>query len=955
MNDFKTTIDAWKMQLNHVEDDCPWTGPRPYISELDDGKRPFTGRDTEIVDVITKIRDNALVILHGDSAVGKTSFVNMGLRPAMRRYGFRPIICSSWTAAMDFSFVEPHDRDLLKPSDLDGVDDYLRRVISENVNLNPKVRADIESKGVMGSLHTWVKTPVLVLDQFEEFLRSANESANESYMRITGVFRWIEYVTKNYSANMKVLLSLRSDSYAHVQPLEHLVNAHSFSVIELSPVSDEFAVRAICNGSYAPAYKDKVKVDDDVADSLFEQWKAQPTASSMFDLQAKLYALYWLGADNCNNESVQIDQSVWDLMTSFSDNKDVVKGAFSATFTYKLRHCREGFRLTAQDSESGNPASQLPVDTLTNLIEDHIRLMVPHLSTESFKERRTLWELFELSHPREIGNLIKYSDEISDYGNQPFNSNATFQPLKLAPEQAGGNKNRSEIESVMRWLWLGPKDEREKQEPGGLIALRDDSVVKNPPSPYLLAGTVNEALAYVGAALTPIADSTDMMDGVAIDHLPWLEDPDDLSGGAMLGCQPAEVMVQFIRSYLLAISWLGRSYICRVTNDSIHLIHDQLGEALKTWASTLTSNPMSPLVSLTAVIGDRFHWVMPDVRPDMRPDMRRGWVEPKDTPYIVNSRVQRSWIDRVHFANAIFVNCDFRMTRFRDCAFENVLFVNCVMDGVFFDGCEVIGIPDPKREILDSVLSDSMIEEIYKDAGAPDFWTDEADNTLATLTYFRSSPVPDDPILYSLTSGIAATCVSRSRVVRPDENGCVKGKIPHLDGGLTILGGRISGLTVRDCTFSEERQGEIAIAYAAGSSIDFVEQRELRVYVLGSALRGFSVSRRINDREPLPADAIRIEAQDSQFAGPWFSQDLSGSIQFDENCSVWGECILSPKEQFETPGLLLEREMSEKPDSWREQRDAKQKLMPAKTDYRSRVAEYEIRRRINAGRNGRVL
>ncbi|MDR1189712.1 MAG: pentapeptide repeat-containing protein [Bifidobacteriaceae bacterium] len=922
------------------------------------GKRPFLGRNSDATDLVNRIQDNSLVILHGASAVGKSSFLEMELRPALEQHKMTPVVCTSWAVPQGYRFVDSDD---LGEDSLRGVDDYIKNLIAANVSLGSAEERHLANRRVYESFSKWVKTCVLVFDQFEEFIREAGDS----YERIQGFFKWIQHVTRTFPSKLKIVLSFRSDSYAAVRPLERMVNSHLMSVKELGPVLDEHAIESII--AYPSTHSTwtgvPVAVDDTVAQLLLELWRHKRTSpAAVFELQAALYSLFWEAHDGDDRggqgivsglvEKMLDDSPAASLLgllgslrgethaSAVSEISDaLVPATFNATFVTKLNHCKNA--LTFADQSVGE--DHLPTDVLTDLAEDHIRRMVPHLSTESHKERRTIWGLLELARSREMGMLCSDhrasqatgDDDLSGVAPRP----SSFEPARLTRDQAHG---------VLDWFWSEENGRRDR-----ILALYSDDALEQ------------------GAkiAFAPPAAAAELREAFTLDHLPWLEDPRDMSAGAVLGCQDAEVTVELIRTYLLAVKWLDATNICRVTESSIHLIHDQLGRALRRWTKTPTSSPYPQLESITAVIGDRFVW---DVRPSQgRPLGSRGLVETKASPYLANSRIQRSWIDKAHFRDIVFVNCDFRMTRFNECVFENVQFVNCVLDGVLLDECKIVG--RPNHDLLDRVLKGDATDDVYE-GGVPEFWADGAEDVLRALRYFRGYDGAEDSVqtvLYSLTSGMAATCANRSQV-----DTTRAGKIVNLGGGLTILGSRVSGLMSRRCRFlpSPQRErvfaddldwsvdlsdhGELAIAYAAGSSIDFVEMDELRLYLLGCAFRGLSVSRPVAEAEHptrIPEASFRLFVRQTGLAGPWFGRGLRGAATFDDS-TVWGEANLSEDEGMfvlEGDAVMSEERLARLPFGERAERFQKLKDLSGKTDYRSRAAEHELIRRLARERDRR--
>ena len=889
MTDFEDLIDNWRDDLDRLEDSCPWTGPRPFLPEIDAGKRPFIGRDDDVFDLVTQIRDNPLVILHGDSAVGKSSFIRMALSRSLERFNCMPIVCSTWPKLQQDT--DPVD-------DIPVVDRYIGQLIAENFsedvvpNPMPQDISDELRTGAAKSLAGWDVTPVLVLDQFEEFLRDATDSST-----VNRLYRWIAYVNKAYASKIRIVLAFRSEYYARVRPLERIVNSHHFRVFELLPLTDDDAVREIIECKWGSSESSwpppRVHIADTAVDLLLQSWRfKKDSPAAIFELQASLYAAYWQARGDLDSEPSVIDITSG-IVASFGGGNELVSTVFRKTFETKLDHCRRSFIRATQSTDQGSIS--VPTDVFIDLVKDRIRSIVPHLSTESYKERRTLWDLLNLSHSREIAMLCDPLEGDPDTESGTVLARATFKQAEMLVNNMWSDHSR------------------------------------------LLAVRAKDLLGDVGVSLEQPGEFGTLNAEFLIDCVPWVEDPADHSSGPVLGKQDGEVLVELVRSYLLAVLWLDASRICRVTGNGVALVHDQLGPALRAWEDNLGHDPYSDLVSITMVVGERMHW---DMRPfDQRVSPKeRGLLEPVTSPVFANARVQRCWIDRVVFRNIIFLGCDFRQTRFFDCVFDNVQFANCLLDGVLLDKCQIIG--GPNRDLLKQVLDADAVHDVYK-GHVPEFWAQDAPDVIRSLAYFRGKDVDiSNYVLYSLTSGIPTIVIQRDQI--PAD----AGQIIPLGGGLTIIGGRVSNLMASACEFfcdNAGHPGELAIAYTAGSSVDFVEQDELQLFILGSAIRGLSVSRAVDRIDTELRRPIVIDADESLLAGPWFSSGLRGNLNL-KGSMIWGEANYSDGyPEFSRIPFVIGPNSDDDPRV----KETRRRSLPRKTDFRLFAAKIELNRRID--------
>src|SRR4051794_40376432 len=93
-----TLIDDWRDAFKNLDGACPWPGPRPLSAERSgDELSRLVGRKREISAFLGKVSKNSLIILHADSGVGKSSLLENGLVPALKREEFQPFVCWNWT------------------------------------------------------------------------------------------------------------------------------------------------------------------------------------------------------------------------------------------------------------------------------------------------------------------------------------------------------------------------------------------------------------------------------------------------------------------------------------------------------------------------------------------------------------------------------------------------------------------------------------------------------------------------------------------------------------------------------------------------------------------------------------------------------------------------------------------------------------------------------------------
>lgn len=212
-----------KTSSNDYKPINPWAGLTPYEDPMDGTPiHKFCGREDEIFDVTRLIDDNFFVTLYGKSGIGKTSLLNAGVFPNLRRQQYVPL--SIRLGILDESIVyqnaitEAIEENIISiggtirtvdvipsQSDLDA-NDYLWNYFTRRVFYN--------SDGL-------VVFPVVVLDQFEELLRKPSvRSKGEKLLKQIGYLIdennelqdcTVDGYEYTYDYNFRFVVSIRED------------------------------------------------------------------------------------------------------------------------------------------------------------------------------------------------------------------------------------------------------------------------------------------------------------------------------------------------------------------------------------------------------------------------------------------------------------------------------------------------------------------------------------------------------------------------------------------------------------------------------------------------------------------------------------------------------------------------------------------------------------------------
>jgi len=353
---------------------------------------------------------------------------------------------------------------------------------------------------------------------------------------------------------------------------------------------------------------------------------------------------------------------------------------------------------------------------------------------------------------------------------------------------------------------------------------------------------------------------------------PWDLDPREQTAGPLMGARPEDAVFESFRSYYFGLEWLRACSIVRISRTArsrvmVSLVHDGFAEGLNRWRQGQRLGLAELTTRLVATKGQSFAWPR---RPEQASAGR-----------IVHSnlRIQHSEITG-RIVDTTFVSCDFKGTLFQDCIFEGVTFVNCILDDVQFTRCAIVGTP----------TGFEVEPEIEDSRSVPGYLVPATAPHVGSIGWYRGMSVAGLE-LHSSTAGLPALPVETSN------HAAAATLIPTEGAGLSIIGGRISSLKFRHCEFFDD--GEILMSQAAGTSVEFADQDQLRLRCDAVTLRALTFTTPLEPltRLPLPSTGSRrrpkrgitpfeLVFHDALLSNIWFSQDMRGRIRF-VNCLIW--------------------------------------------------------------------
>lgn len=244
---------------------CPYRGLLAFREE-DAGL--FFGREVEVAELVEKVRQERLLTLIGSSGSGKSSVIQAGLIPALRRGAdgrrwavvtLRPGDAPLHALVRTFDPPPADPAPLEATARIDRQADILRKDVQAIARLARSLLATQEEHGTERLL--------VYIDQWEELYTHAFHRAGDAAQAKSDVDRFIElllYATRH--AAVTVVLSLRADFYSDLLRHEELAAAVPPGLVNLGSLSRADLTRIIGE----PAAAVGLAVDAALTDTLLD-------------------------------------------------------------------------------------------------------------------------------------------------------------------------------------------------------------------------------------------------------------------------------------------------------------------------------------------------------------------------------------------------------------------------------------------------------------------------------------------------------------------------------------------------------------------------------------------------------------------------------------------------------------------------------------------------------------
>ena len=208
-----------------------YPGPDSF-SDVPFDTRMFFGRREEEIELSNKVAGVRLIILYGKSGLGKTSLLQAGLFPHLRRMGYFPLRVRP--AELGENLVE---------SVFDAMLDVCKRYHYQVTTTSSPSLLELFNNTAITRGERF-QTPVLVLDQFEEVFHLMSRAERDT------LFREIQHLlfppsSADSAPDVRVVLSLREEFVGALDELTSILPGVLNQRFRISPLSRAKAADAI--------------------------------------------------------------------------------------------------------------------------------------------------------------------------------------------------------------------------------------------------------------------------------------------------------------------------------------------------------------------------------------------------------------------------------------------------------------------------------------------------------------------------------------------------------------------------------------------------------------------------------------------------------------------------------------------------------------------------------------
>ncbi len=403
----------------------PWLGLETYTEEKIKEGYKFCGRDDETNELITLIECNLSTILYGRSGIGKSSLLEAGVFPRMRKQGYSAFWIRLDTDDKSKSYAQQVIEVIEKKEKNEASNSVF---IDKSIDITSLVDAENEEKAdVNDSSFLWrymhthefkkddsITCPILVFDQFEEVLLKNRERAKTLMLQIYQLISNTNIIPNdnfNPNDNYRIVISIRED---YLYLLEEAIDADGLSKLQsnrfrLQPLNDSQARSIILEtGKVNSLNKNAVisnavdeKEGNKIADKIIKHIKDSSTDNTISTQIVSLvcYQMYEKILSNSN----RIEKKILLSDVNKDENIDSSLSDFYLRKTSNLSHQERKF-IEEQMVNNGLRKS-VPISDFEENVPHHKDLFNEHI-VHSYKIASNTEEQVEIIHDQ-IARVIE--------------------------------------------------------------------------------------------------------------------------------------------------------------------------------------------------------------------------------------------------------------------------------------------------------------------------------------------------------------------------------------------------------------------------------------------------------------------------------------------------------------------------------------------------------------------
>lgn len=366
----------------------PFVGLKPYTKETSNF---YFGREQEVENLLGVLQKNKFVTLSGATGAGKTSLINAGLIPRLKK-GFVGQAGKDWAIASLRPGVQP----LLNLSQALTANEVLKVDVKSNTTDRKYYSEIISNFGSLGIVEIYKRSEIfgkknllIIIDQLEDlykYKRYFNYTAtDEDNTLMDLIYRTV--TIKNTAIYFLICIeTFYLTKFTFYNKLQEIISKSQYSIQNI----DHSEIHQILENTF---YKKNIQFDPIVLDLIIDTLKKE--ISYLPNLQFLLYKLYEKFIINGNKKSI-INQE--DIEVLGGIKKSIAKD-FENLYVSSSeieQYSMANFFKAILDTQ--NPSSKVQYETISK-ISEHINISQSDLSSKIRLFKKTFNEVFDVFEP----------------------------------------------------------------------------------------------------------------------------------------------------------------------------------------------------------------------------------------------------------------------------------------------------------------------------------------------------------------------------------------------------------------------------------------------------------------------------------------------------------------------------------------------------------------------------